>query len=165
MKHLKIAFAIIFFCFLGGANVELMAQEGGSTFKVGVYSLENTNQSIKSPDGTYTFEISSKKMKIFKTNNQEEVWSVDYSDTPACSFAITKGGCFDIISCGAGNDSFSWRSGLTEFSRTSGMSLTMQDDGNLVVYCLQNPRMGVRAVWATGTCGGVLNGCGSVGKR
>lgn len=162
MKLLKIVFAIVFFCLLGGVNSELIAQ---NTFEVGVYSLENTNQSIKSSNGTFTFEISAKKMSIMDNSKQAEIWSVDYTDTPACSFAITKEGCFDIISCGAGNDGFSWKSGLTGFSRTSSMSLTMQDDGNLVVYCLRNPRMGIRAAWATGTCGGVLNGCGAVGKR
>jgi hypothetical protein len=165
MKHLKIYFAISFFSFLGCVNSELIAQEDGNTFKVGVYSLEGKIQSIKSPDGSFTFEVSAIRMKIIKNSNQEVVWSVDYSDVPACSFAITKGGCFDIISCGAGNDGFSWKSGLTEFSRTGEMSLKMQDDGNLVVYCVRNPRYGNKAAWATGTCGGVLNGCGTMGKR
>jgi hypothetical protein len=165
MKHLKIYFAVLFFSFLGGINTELTAQENSDTFTFGVYSLEGTNQSIKSPDGTYTFEISAKKMKIFKTNNQQEVWSVDYSNAPACSFAITEKGSFDIISCGGVNDGFSWKSGLTEFSRTGGMSLKMQNDGNLVVYSVKNPRYGIMPRWATGTCGGVLGGCGEVGSR
>ena len=165
MKHLKIYFSILFFSFLGSVNAELLAQESTDTFNTGVYSLEDKNQSIKSPDGTYTFEISAKKMKIFKTSNQQEVWSVDYSNAPACSFAITEKGCFNIISCDGVNDGFSWKSGLNETVRPTTMSLKMQDDGNLVMYGVRNPRYGNTAAWATGTCGGVLGGCGAVGSR
>ena len=41
--------------------------------------------------------------------------------------------------------------------------LRMQNDGNLVLYncCAGN---GV-PIWATGTCGGVVNGCGATGAR
>ncbi|MEY4504575.1 MAG: hypothetical protein RL154_871 [Pseudomonadota bacterium] len=163
MKHLKIAFAIVFFCLMGGANAELMAQKSKYKIVVGVYSLENTNCSIKSFNGTYTFEISSKKMSIMDNSKQIEVWSVQYADTPACSFTIQSNGSFHLTQCGEGNE-LVWKSG-TESRGGMTTNLQMQSDGNLELYDSQNSRYGTKVIWASGTCGGVLNGCGEAGPR
>ncbi len=47
----------------------------------------------------------------------------------------------------------------------SGTFLKMQIDGNLVLYNGSWTGNDGDALWATGTCGGVLNGCGSEGTR
>jgi hypothetical protein len=155
MKHLKIAFAIVFFCLMGGANVELMAQD---TFPVGIYSLDDRGTSITYVD--YTFVINNTKMKVLNNKTSVEVWSQTF-DIKVDEFRITDNGSFLVK--GDFNKTI-WES-KTEGRAGGGTKLKIQADGNLVLYGGRWYGGDGNALWATGTCDGKINGCGETGVR
>jgi hypothetical protein len=159
MKHLKIYFAVLFFSFLGAANAELMAQ-GKNYFAAGSQNIPNFDgdysQEIQSSNKLFSFEVTSSGMKIINNTSKATVWSVEFPNSSVTSLNVTDYGYFKLQS---GNDKVLWKSGTqTEFMHCI---LRIEDDGNLAFY--RNDK--TLPIWATGTCGGVLGGCGPVGAR
>jgi hypothetical protein len=163
MKHLKIYFAILFFSFLGGANIELMAQSnkivGGETLKA--YSNVNKRDyTIVSKNDNYSFRVYDDFIGVFKGNTEDKVWTKKFSTSISYIRVLTNGNCAIYDK----DDKVIWETGTTGRGG-DGTHLQIQNDGNLVLYNGTWYGGDGDALWATGTCDGVLNGCGSEGVR
>jgi hypothetical protein len=162
MKHLKIYFAILFFSFLGGVNPELMAQSNTCKYgdKVTVLRSEDRiNSGI-----IYELSVSAEALKYnvkiitFKLVRVggSTIWEYS-SNSNACTSPdaiIGKGlvGYGDCVLLGGNN------------GQGTGTFLRLNDNGELALYGGAWYGDGDK-VWSTGTCGGVLGGCGPVGSR
>jgi hypothetical protein len=163
MKHLKIYFAILFFSFLGSANAELMAQSNTCKYGESLVTLRSDN-------GQYELSVSSagsignnsKKFtfKLVKVGGST-IWE-HVTDNTSCTgnyvtigkgrIMIPDGNFTPCVIFGGDN------------GQGTGTFLRLHNDGELALYGGSWRGDGDK-VWSTGTCGGVLGGCGEVGSR
>jgi hypothetical protein len=157
MKHLKIYFAILFFSFLGGINAELMAQS--NKLKVKDKGVSCKSFTLRSFNGRYELQVESTYIRIL-SQISGVIWRIDFPSTLETMQVLDNGNCvaYDVM----GN--IVWQTGTTGRGG-GGTHLQIQDDGNLVLYNGSWYGGDGDALWATGTCGGVVNGCGEVGAR
>jgi hypothetical protein len=160
MKHLKIAFAIVFFCLMGGFNSELMAQEFLGN------KLTTTNGSLRNNKGNYLSSTGAKfefylddKFMCIKTEAGVEVWRLEFPKS-VFFLRINNGN----LEARDHDDKIVWQTGTTGRGG-DGTHLQLQNDGNLVLYNGTWYGGDGDALWATGTCGGKINGCGETGPR
>jgi hypothetical protein len=180
MKHLKIAFAIVFFCLLGGINAELMAQQNPSKLTFAMGRMPVGNQ-FKLEILECEFVVHESSMYIYikeplavREGSPSTIWKVEFS-SKAATWGLTADGNFTVCDS---NGAVIWETGT---AGRGGSTTSLQlANGNLVVAngdddpdvakqikdkkTLIESYRG-KAIWATGTCSGVVNGCGVPGPR
>jgi hypothetical protein len=116
--------------------------------------------------GEYLFYVSPEYMGVYEYDQRKggwpkTVWSIRFTKNIDCLRVQSDG---NLVAYAPGGEAV-WASNTA--GRGGGSTyLTIQEDGNLVLYNGTWTGMGQGdAIWATGTCGGVKNGCGSVGPR
>ena len=136
-------------------NIDAMTKKTNATW---------TRGSMKSgeyfEDGKYQFIVSTAGMGILNTDNYQFVWRQDFREAIKELKVQTDGNV--VVYSRDGN--ILWES-YTTGRGGNATFLDLDSDGNLIIY--NGTAIGGYgdALWATGTCGGVLNGCGSVGRR
>jgi hypothetical protein len=160
MKHLKIYFAVLFFSFLGSANAELMAQS--NTCKYGEELIE-----LRSDNGQYTMRLFYDKQEgdnnfrgciyIVQQSTIKIAWEQRFPGLRSDKCYVGKGRIYvgdnpsDVLI--GGNN-----------GQGTGTFIRLHNDGELAIYGGSWRGDGDK-VWSSGTCGGVLGGCGPVGPR
>jgi hypothetical protein len=168
MKHLKIYFAILFFSFLGGANAELMAQSN-------VCKYDKQLTTLRSSNGKYEFSVA-RGSRVSGPDRDEHLYifklvKVGESTIWETSYQVNCNG--EYITIGKGSVlaypmNMNTREACVliggDNGQGTGTFLKLEDSGELALYGGAWYGDGDK-VWSSGTCGGVLRGCGAVGSR
>jgi hypothetical protein len=157
MKHLKIAFAIVFFCLMGSINSNLLAQSNKLQVKDGEVKCKSFT--LRSNSGEYKLEVEYTYMRILSASGGE-VWRFVFPDY-ASTMRVLDNGNFVLYNV---RNEIVWQTDTAERGG-SGTHLQIQNDGNLVLYNGSWYGGDGDALWATGTCGGKKDGCGTIGPR
>jgi hypothetical protein len=172
MKHLKIAFAIMFFCLLEGFNTNLIAQYTGLPNKIKVgdngiemeykngYKLSSSNEKYLVEVNQWGLTISSAIYSKDAPPSITERFNIKFPESAESVRVLNNG---NLVALNKNNDII-WQTG-TAGRGGSGTHLQIQNDGNLVLYNGTWYGGDGDALWATGTCDGIINSCGATGPR
>ena len=129
------------------------------------FTWQQTGAIISSSNGAYDLIFTAQGLAVIKTQNNTTIWSVNISGfTHSVTLVMQNDGNLVLYSA---NDTPLWATDSSNHPESSDGEekyLILQDDGNLVIYDW-DAMSADDPMWATGTCGGVANGCGTPGAR
>jgi hypothetical protein len=120
---------------------------------------------ISSPNQAYRLIFTAQGLAVIKTQDNTTIWSVNISGNKGlATLKMQNDGNLVLYSS---NNTPLWATDSSNHPESSDGEekyLMLQDDGNLVIYDWDSMSAD-DPMWATGTCGGVANGCGTPGAR
>jgi hypothetical protein len=173
MKHLKIYFAVLFFTFLINGTSKLWAQGK---------DLGKWTRSMQTGDylsnGEYRLTLGEAGNDFFVlTKNDEIIWratpdiNLETLNEKTLKLVTSEHGTIKIVPNSANlrqNHTTLWWPPYGTFADVDFSAyIWLADNGNIEIY----PKSGIlglnsgKPVWASGTCGGIISGCGNEGKR
>ncbi len=168
MKLLKIAFAIAFFCLFGCVNSELMAQTNFYKAASGKATVGFGAGAVQLETNEYKFRVLGSLMtlvtKFTPTKEVTTLFTAEFENgKEADKWEVTADGNLIVYQ----GTTILWQSFTAGKSNGGAETTLLIDNGNLIIAESYNATTGEKGkiIWATGTCGGVVDGCGKIGPR